>query len=88
MDDIFVTQPFTARHVRFTKKLGFGSLGIYDLIISSRIKPFFAKPSSYLTYTAQFFDKNDGDIYIYIIVVICVCENIPTPNREYVVQSE
>ena len=27
MDDIFVTQPFTARHVRFTKKLGFGSLG-------------------------------------------------------------
>ena len=22
MDDIFVTQPFTARHVRFTKKLG------------------------------------------------------------------
>ena len=28
MDDIFVTQPFTARHVRFTKKLGFGSLGI------------------------------------------------------------
>ena len=28
MDDIFVTQPFTARHVRFTKKLGFGSLGM------------------------------------------------------------
>ena len=27
MDDIFVTQPFTARHVRFTKKMGFGSLG-------------------------------------------------------------
>ena len=27
MDDIFVTQPFTARHVRYTKKLGFGSLG-------------------------------------------------------------
>ena len=27
MDDIFVTQPFTARHVRFTKKLGFDSLG-------------------------------------------------------------
>ena len=27
MDNIFVTQPFTARHVRFTKKLGFGSLG-------------------------------------------------------------
>ena len=27
MDGIFVTQPFTARHVRFTKKLGFGSLG-------------------------------------------------------------
>ena len=27
MDDIFVTQPFTARHVRFTKILGFGSLG-------------------------------------------------------------
>ena len=22
MDDIFVTQPFTARHVRFTKKIG------------------------------------------------------------------
>ena len=28
MDNIFVTQPFTARHVWFTKKLGFGSLGI------------------------------------------------------------
>ena len=27
MDYNFVTQPFTARHVRFTKKLGFGSLG-------------------------------------------------------------
>ena len=27
MDNIFVTQPFTARHVWFTKKLGFGSLG-------------------------------------------------------------
>ena len=28
MDYNFVTQPFTARHVRFTKKLGFGSLGM------------------------------------------------------------
>ena len=26
-----VTQPFTARHVRFTKKLGFGSLGISNI---------------------------------------------------------
>ena len=26
MDNIFVTQPFTAPHVRFTKKLGFDSL--------------------------------------------------------------
>ena len=33
MDNIFVTQPFTARHVRFTKKIGFGSLGnIFDLL--------------------------------------------------------
>ena len=29
MDYNFVTQPFTARHVRFTKQLGFGSLGTY-----------------------------------------------------------
>ena len=31
MDDIFITQPFTARHVRYTKKLGFGSLGMEDI---------------------------------------------------------
>ena len=40
MDDIFVTQPFTARHVRYTKKLGFGSLGnsiIYFMAVPSGI---------------------------------------------------
>ena len=38
MDNIFVTQPFTARHVRFTKKLGFGSLGNIYLNIQGRGK--------------------------------------------------
>ena len=35
MDYNFVTQPFTARHVRFTKKMGFGSLGKKGILVSS-----------------------------------------------------
>ena len=41
MDDIFVTQPCTARHVRFTKILGFGSLGnafAWDTLLTRNIE--------------------------------------------------
>ena len=37
MDDIFVTQPFTARHVRYAKKLGFGSLAM-GMINDNRLR--------------------------------------------------
>ena len=38
MDNIFVKQPFTARHVRFTKKMGFGSLGNIKQVIVGGVK--------------------------------------------------